>query len=192
MYERKILEVTESDQSEELIELYSRIKRKDESALQEFFFSVQPQLFYFLFRFTGSKEIAEDLTQESFIKFWLAIDNLDPHKSFKAYLFKIARNLAINQVQRSLPTVSFDEENILLQLSKSIDDEIDNSFFMNDFQRAVNTLPERCKSTFLLSRFSGFNYSEIAGIMGVSLQTVKNQMNKALAVLRKRLIKYTD
>lgn len=192
MLERKVAEADESNLREELIELYSRIKSKDESALQEFFFSVQPHLFYYLFRFTNCREIAEDLTQESFVKFWLAIDNLDPHQSFKAYLFKIARNLAINQVQRSLLTVSFDEENILLQLCKSIDAEIDNSFFMNDFQRAVNTLPERCKSTFLLSRFSGFNYSEIAEIMGVSLQTVKNQMNKALAVLRKRLIQYID
>ncbi|MBI3124422.1 MAG: RNA polymerase sigma factor [Ignavibacteriales bacterium] len=192
MLERETQKEVESNLNEELIELYSRIKSKDESALQEFFFSVQPQLFYYLFRYTNSREIAEDLTQESFVKFWLAIDNLDPRQSFKAYLFKIARNLAINQVQRSMPLVSFDEENILLQLSKSIDSEIDNSFFMNDFQQAINTLPERCKSTFLLSRFSGFSYSEISEVMGVSLQTVKNQMNKALAVLRKRLIKYID
>lgn len=192
MLERETQKEVESNLNEELIELYSRIKSKDESALQEFFFSIQPQLFYYLFRYTNSREIAEDLTQESFVKFWLAIDNLDPHQSFKAYLFKIARNLAINQVQRSMPLVSFDEENILLQLSKSIDSEIDNSFFMNDFQQAINTLPERCKSTFLLSRFSGFSYSEISEVMGVSLQTVKNQMNKALAVLRKRLIKYID
>jgi len=192
MIERETQKEVESNLNEELIELYSRIKSKDESALQEFYFSVQPQLFYYLFRYTNSREIAEDLTQESFVKFWLAIDNLDPRQSFKAYLFKIARNLAINQVQRSMPLVSFDEENILLQLSKSIDSEIDNSFFMNDFQQAINTLPERCKSTFLLSRFSGFSYSEISEVMGVSLQTVKNQMNKALAVLRKRLIKYID
>ncbi|KAF0139423.1 MAG: RNA polymerase sigma-70 factor ECF subfamily [Stygiobacter sp.] len=192
MLERETQKEVESNLNEKLIELYSRIKSKDESALQEFFFSIQPQLFYYLFRYTNSREIAEDLTQESFVKFWLAIDNLDPRQSFKAYLFKIARNLAINQVQRSMPLVSFDEENILLQLSKSIDSEIDNSFFMNDFQQAINTLPERCKSTFLLSRFSGFSYSEISEVMGVSLQTVKNQMNKALAVLRKRLIKYID
>lgn len=192
MYERKILEEKELNQSAEATELYSKIKSRDELALQEFFFSIQPQLFYFLFRFTNSKEIAEDLTQESFVKFWLSIDNLDPQKSFKAYLFKIARNLAINHVNRNLPLVSFDEENILLHLSRSIEGEIENSFFMNDFQRAINTLPERCKSTFLLSRFSGFNYSEIAEIMGVSLQTVKNQMNKALAVLRKRLSKYIE
>ena len=192
MLERKKPEADESNLNEELIALYSRIKSRDESALQEFFFSVQPQLFYFLFRFTSSKEIAEDLTQESFIKFWLSIDNLDPEKSFKAYLFKIARNLAINHINRSMPLVSFDEENILLQISKSIDGEIENSFFMDDFQKAINTLPERCKSTFLLSRYSGFSYSEISEVMGVSLQTVKNQMNKALAVLRKRLAKYID
>ena len=58
---------------------------------------------------------------------------------------------------------------------------------MDDFQLAVNTLPDRCRTTFILSRFHGFEYSEIAEILEVSLQTVKNQMNKAISVLRKRL-----
>lgn len=192
MDERKEKDLLENNISTDLLDLYSRIKNKDESALQEFFFSLQPQLFYFLFRFTSNKEIAEDLTQEAFVKFWLAIDHLDPSKSYKAYLFKIARNLALNQINRNLPLDSYDDENNLVYLSKSIDGEIDNFFFMDDFQKALNTLPERCKSTFLLSRFSGLNYSEIADIMNVSLQTVKNQMNKALAVLRKRLVHYIN
>jgi RNA polymerase sigma-70 factor (ECF subfamily) len=192
MYERKSLDKTESNSCEDNCELYYRIKCKDESALQEFFLSVQPRLYYFLYRFTNNKEIADDLTQESFVKFWLSLDKLDPQKSFKAYLFQIARNLAINHVSRSMPSVPFEEEDILLQLTQNPEKEIESSFFMNDFQRAIDTLPERCKTTFLLSRFSGFNYTEISETMGVSLQTVKNQMNKALAVLRKRLIKYID
>lgn len=192
MYERNLLEHKELEIDFHFSDLYSRIKSRDEHALQEFFFSIQPQLFYYLFRFTNSREIAEDLTQEAFIKFWLAIDNLDPDKSFKAYLFKIARNLAINNVSRTPILESFNEEDVLLHLSRGVEKDIDSSFFMNDFQKAINTLPERCKSTFLLSRYSGFSYSEISEIMGVSLQTVKNQMNKALAVLRKRLSKYIE
>jgi RNA polymerase sigma-70 factor (ECF subfamily) len=176
----------------DLSDIYPLLKQKDENALKEFFLILQPEIFYFLYRYTSIREVAEDLTQETFIKFWLSIDHLDPKKSFKAYLYKIARNLAINYLNRKMPMSSFDDENILISLSKNINSEIESDFFLDDYQRAINSLPERCKTTFLLSRFSGFDYSEIAEIMNVTLQTVKNQMNKALAVLRKRLIKYLD
>lgn len=180
-------------ETERLLDIYPLLKQKDEDAIREFFFLMQPQIFYFLYRFTGNKATAEDLTQETFVKFWLSIDKIDPEQSCKAYVYKIARNLAVNYLERK-PPITFigDDENLLVRLTRSADDEIDAKFFMDDFQKAINSLPERCKTTFLLSRFSGFNYSEIAEVMDVSLQTVKNQMNKALAVLRKRLKKHLD
>ena len=173
-------------------ELYTLIKEKNEAAFKEFFLILQPEIFYFLYRYTSIREVAEDLTQETFVKFWLSLDNLDPNQSPKAYLYKIARNLAINHLNRKIPLFSIDDENILLKLSKNFNSGIDADFLLDDYQRAINTLPERCKATFLLSRFNGFDYHEIAGIMEVSVQTVKNQMNKALAVLRKRLAKYLE
>jgi len=168
------------------------LKEKDKNAIKEFFLLMQPQIFYFLFRYTSNKEIAEDLTQETFINFWLALEKLDPDQSFISYIYKIARNLAINHLNREIPVSSFNEDDIILNLSKSIHGEIDTVFLLDDYQKAINTLPERCKATFLLSRFSGLDYSEIAAVMEVSVQTVKNQMNKALAVLRKRLAKYLE
>jgi RNA polymerase sigma-70 factor (ECF subfamily) len=176
----------------EITTLYPLIKRKDETAIKEFFILMQPQIFHFLYRYTSIREAAEDLTQESFIKFWLAIDRLDSNQSYKAYLFKIARNLAINYCNRKIPLVSYNDEDLLVRLYKNFTNDIETSFLLDDYQKAINSLPERCKATFLLSRFSSFNYSEIAEIMDVSLQTVKNQMNKALAVLRKRLINHLD
>ena len=176
----------------DISDLYPLIKQKDETAIKEFFLLMQPQIFHFLFRYTSIREAAEDLTQESFIKFWLAIDRLDSNQSYKAYLFKIARNLAINHSNRKIPMLSYNDENTLVRLYENFTSDIETSFLIDDFQKAINSLPERCKATFLLSRFSSFSYSEISEIMDVSLQTVKNQMNKALAVLRKRLINYLD
>lgn len=173
-------------------ELYTLIKEKNEAAFKEFFLILQPEIFYFLYRYTSIREVAEDLTQETFVKFWLSIDNLDPSQSLKAYLYKIARNLAINHLNRKIPLFSIDDENILLKLSQNYYSDIDADFLLDDYQKAINTLPERCKVTFLLSRFSELDYSEISEVMEVSIQTVKNQMNKALSVLRKRLVKYLE
>ncbi|MEW6508219.1 MAG: RNA polymerase sigma-70 factor [Bacteroidota bacterium] len=173
--------------------LYPLLKAKDEDAIKEFFLIMQPHIFYFLYRFTSKREIAEDLTQETFVKFWLSLDSLDPSRSCKSYLYKIARNLALNYIERNpVQTTIGNDESLLVRLSSITQEDLDATFFMDDFQKAINTLPERCKATFLLSRFSGFNYSEIAEVLGVSIHTVKNQMNKALAVLRKRLRNYLD
>lgn len=176
-----------------LSELYPLIKEKDEKALKEFFLIMQPDIFHFLYRFTSDKFTADDLTQEAFVKFYISLDKLDPEQSCKAYLYKIAKNLAVDFLRRKKVITSYnDDEDLLLLYSRNTEHEIDARFFMDDYQKAINSLPERCKATFILSRFSGFSYSEIADILEVSLQTVKNQMNKALAVLRKRLKKHLE
>lgn len=187
MTERKEYKNVISKEHFNLNDLIPQLKRKEEKAFKEVFFFLQPGIFYFLFRLTSNKEIAEDLTQETFLRFWTALDGLDANQSCKAYIYKIARNLAINYHDRKINVSSLDDEDSLIILSRNLENEVDQIFLLDDFQNAINTLPERCKTTFLLSRFSGFDYSEIAEIMNVSLQTVKNQMNKALAVLRKRL-----
>jgi RNA polymerase sigma-70 factor (ECF subfamily) len=161
------------------------IKQKDEAAFKEFFFLMQPSIFYYLFKFVYNKATAEDLTQETFIKFWLNAENIDLSLSGKAYLYKIAHNLAINHSKRKPQTSAYDAEEH--HLNKSDKTNMDYVFLLDDYQKAVNSLPERCRAVFVLCRFDGFEYSEIAEIMEISLQTVKNQMSKALAVLRKRL-----
>ena len=155
----------------DLADLYPLLKEKDEDAIKEFFLILQPEIFYFLYRYTSIREIAEDLTQETFIKFWLSLDKLDPNQSFRAYTYKIARNLAINYLDRKTPMTSLTDENVLLALSGSISNECESIFLMDDYQKAINSLPERCKTTFLLSRFSGFDYFIKKGI-GFSLERV--------------------
>ena len=172
----------------ELPQLLEKIKVGDKEAFKEFFFIMQPHIMAFLYRFTSDKEAANDLCQETFIKFWLSRDKINLSSFPKAYLYQIAKNLALNFITRKPPVVSYeDDETLLTSLSKNPENDYDNFAMMDDLQKALNRLPERCRLTFILSRFDGFEYSEIAEIMNVSLQTVKNQMNKAISDLRKQL-----
>ncbi len=173
--------------------LLRRIKEKDETAFKEFFYLLQPSVFHFLYRFTSDISAAEDLTQDTFIKFWENIDNLDLSLSPKSYLFRIAKNLAINFVSRKPPVDLIDEnETIINIISKDRMINFDSVFLNDEYQKAINTLPERCRLVFILSRFEGFDYSEIAAGLEISLQTVKNQMNKALSILRKKLASHLN
>ncbi len=173
--------------------LVSEIKNNNKEAFKDFFFYFQPKIFRFLYRYNSVKEIAEDLTQETFIKFWEAKENLNPDSSPVSYLFRIAMNLANNYVTRK-PAVQpiFEKDELLVNICRDPDKELDQVILMDDFQRAINTLPEKCRAIFLLSRFDGYEYSEIADTFQISLQTVKNQMNKAISILRKQLAAHLE
>jgi RNA polymerase sigma-70 factor, ECF subfamily len=173
---------------EKLSILIEEIKQNNASAFKEFFCCFQPGIYYFLYRFTSDPNAADDLTQETFISFWKHKDCIDCDVSPKAYLYRIAKNLAINHMTRKPPVSSFAEkENVLIRLGNNPTQDYDRITLFDDFQKALNLLPERCRATFILSRYEGLDYSEIAEVLNVSLQTVKNQMNKAFAVLRKNL-----
>lgn len=179
--------------TDKISSLTERIKKNDQAAFKEFFCAMQPAIFYFLYRFTSDPDAAADLTQETFICFWSHKESLNSSLSPKSYLYKIARNLAINYKTRKAPVSSFEEgENLLVKLGNNPLHEYDRLFLVDDLQKAVNLLPERCRATFILSRYDGLEYSEIAKVLEVSLQTVKNQMNKALSVLRKHLSHYIN
>ncbi len=173
--------------------IIKKIKNNDKSAFKEFFLLFQPRIFKFLYRYTGIKDIAEDLTQETFIKFWEVKENLEMDSYPVAYLFRIARNLANNYATRHIVVQPlFNNDELLVNICKDPDKELDQLFLMDDFQRAINMLPERCRAIFILSRYEGYEYSEIADTFQISLQTVKNQMNKAISILRKRLAAHLD
>ncbi|NLH60978.1 MAG: RNA polymerase sigma factor [Ignavibacteriales bacterium] len=178
---------------EKIAVLVKEIQRNNQDCFKEFFFIMQPIVFSFILKYTSNRESAEDLTQETFIRFWASRDKLDYNSSPKGYLFKIARNLSLNYLVREKKPLKIpNEDDYLILLSQNREDELRRVFFHDDCQKAINMLPERCRATFLLSRYGGFNYYEIAEIMDVSLQTVKNQMNKAISVLKKLLSYHID
>lgn len=166
----------------------------DLEVFKEFFYTNQPEVFRFLYHYTHDRDVTEDLTQETFINFWNAKERIDPCREAKHYLFRIARNLAINYANRNRRKfhLNIEEENLLVALAKEPHSDYDQYFLMDDFQKAINTLPERCRAIFILSRYHDLSYNEIADTLDISLQTVKNQINKAIAILRKKLSSYID
>lgn len=172
----------------EIGRMITLIKQGDQEAFKRFFFLYQVDIYRFLYRFLLDKENAEDLCQETFISFWLHRDNIDPSSFPRAYLYKIAKNLAFNFLERNNPSISYDNELQRLPIILSNPEkEYENIDLVKFCEAAINELPEKCKMTFILSRYEGFDYAEIAEAMDVSLQTVKNQMSKALNQLRTKL-----
>jgi len=169
--------------------LFDKIRLDDPQAFKEFFYEHFSEIYRFLYRYTNQRETAEDLAQETFVRFWQARMRIDPSLSPRGYIFRIARNLAMNYLERErVPSVSIDlRDDILVTLMHDPEEAYFRSFLMDDFQKALSFLPERCRAVFILSRYHELHYDEISAVLEISVQTVKNQMNKAISVLRQRL-----
>ncbi len=178
----------------QIASLVERIRIGQQDAFQEFFYTFQPQVFRFLYRYTRDVAVAEDLTQETFINFWEARERLDPTLAAKHYLFRIARNLALRCSARRKHFVpqTFVSNEILVELSQNPQEAYERSFAADDIYKNLHFLPERCRAVFILSRYDDLPYQEVAKTLQISIQTVKNQMNKALAILRRQLVDHCD
>lgn len=165
------------------------IRSGDRTAFREFFFVFQPEVFRFIFRLTRDRRIAEDLTQDTFLRFWEARERLDTTGAPASYLFRIARNLVLDEADRRKPAVDIASapEDVLIRYSRDPEEEYARRLAADEVLAALTYLPERSRVAFVLSRYHDMSYDEIAATMQISLQTVKNQVSRALTLLRKRL-----
>lgn len=178
-----MLHINEND------EIIQRIKEGNVAAFKEFFNYYQPRIVHYIYCYVHNKSVAEDIAQDTFFEFWKARGRIDTALSPKSFLYKIARNKSLNYLTRLHHTVAIDDEEEYLSLNSgnNITEKIDTDALIKKIEKAINNLPPRCRSVFILSRYNELSYNEIADALNISLQTVKNQINKALSILRKEL-----
>lgn len=174
-----------SIQDKNIQKLAERIRKSDQFAFKEFYFLLKTEIFRFFYRNILNYDTSEDLAQETFIKFWEARDRLDPSKNAKSYLFKISKNLLINYFERTKSFTSLD--NLSDIDIHPMDTSRQEDLIWEDVKKGVMKLPYRCRTTFILKRYHNLKNNEIAEIMDVSEKTVKNQITKAVKLLREYL-----
>lgn len=144
-------------------------------------------LFNFIYYKCGDVQQAEDIVQDAYIKLWKNCSKVIYDKA-KSFLFTVARNLFFNEVAH---------KKIVLQhtsstTSKSITNEspqyiLEEQEFMQKLKSAIDSLPEKQREVFLLSRIDKKKYAEISEIVGISIKAVEKRMSLALITLRDKL-----
>lgn len=128
------------------------------------------QIYYYLYRMTGNKEIAEDLTQETFLKAFKALPNYEERMRFKAWLYKIATNLVSNYLTREKQTILpiSETESYSVDPEKEIigDEEI------KLLRSSLDKLPPRQKEALILAKYEGLKGEEIAKILNLKPNAV--------------------
>lgn len=132
--------------------------------------------------------LVEDVVQDCFVELWERMNNEKTVSSVKAYLYMMVRN-------RCLDTLKKDNQidcNILpSDLAGIIQDEEaeERSLIEARLWTAIDSLPEKCREVFLLSKRDGLKYKEIAEKLNISIKTAENHVAKAMKVLKEGTIK---
>lgn len=173
-----------NDNSEKL--LVSELKSHNEKAFRKLFDLYYQDIYGYSVSLLKSKEAAEENVQDVFMKIWQNRENLNPEQSFKAYIFTIARNQAFNFLNKAANDLLL-KEAVFYESQKS-HDYGDYSIREEDCKKlrkeAMRQLPPKRKQIFKMSRKKGMSYEEISQELGISINTVRNQMSKALESMR--------
>jgi RNA polymerase sigma-70 factor (ECF subfamily) len=181
-------------------QLLSAYRAGDKPAFGTLVSRYQRELYHFLVRFLGDRAAAEDVFQESFLQVHQSINQFDPSRRFRPWLFTIAANKArdlirsqarrpTNPLQASIN--SGDDESgefiDLMQAATSAPDEpIQREELQQLVHRTVMSMPDHLREILLLSYFHQFPYKQISDILDIPLGTVKSRLHAAVAHFAER------
>ncbi|MFL9484193.1 RNA polymerase sigma factor [Chitinophagaceae bacterium LWZ2-11] len=167
-------------------DLLLQIIKGDTEAYTEVYELYKDKIYAFAFTLTKSKDIAEEIVQDVFLKLWEKRTQIDADKSFTEYIKKITYHQVIDffrKVKRDRGLQQKLEKNIQA-LRNANEDELIGKELHILYKKAIEQLPPQKKKVYLLGREGVLKYEEIAAEMGLSKNTVKNHMSEAIQLIR--------
>jgi RNA polymerase sigma-70 factor (family 1) len=169
------------------IELVVQLQLGNETALAAIYRKYWQQLYLSAYNVLKDKLACEDIIQELFIKLWNNRDNIEINVSLKAYLYAATRYEVYRQVKNGRVTADvFDRLYDYLQTPAEYEN-IEYKELMNRVSLVVNTLPDKCREVYKLSREDYLSHKQIASRLNISTKTVENHLTRALRQLRTSL-----
>lgn len=146
----------------------------------------------FACRYTGRKDIAEEIVQEVFLKLWKEREVIEIHGSLRSYLFTSVKNGSLNYIKHLMIEKEFNAK-ALIHYQKRINymeiSQEDGSSILiaEEYEKflscAIENLPPRCRKIFEMSRKEELKHSEIAQKLNISVNTVQKQISIAIEKL---------
>jgi len=164
------------------------VPRSTQEYFDHFYGSVFPQIYKFLLRITRDPMVAEELCQETFIKYLERKEPFPREEEARFWVFRVAKNLALNHVKRMGREQNAFERNyhepVILQ--ESGEDAYIKKESIRQVLEALNRLPKNLREVLVLKEYGELNYREIASILLISEANVKVRVYRA----RERLAQY--
>lgn len=127
----------------------------------------------------GDSLLADDIAQESLIKAYISCDNFNSPDKFTSWIYRIGYNTFLNHKRSEKMTVGYEQAENLTAC-----DSPDSGFKYQELYEALKLLPDRERTSILLHYMEGYSIKEIAGIVGVSADAVKQHLSRGRNHLR--------
>ncbi len=166
--------------------LLLQLKNGDERAFEILYNSYKFRIAGNLFKLLKSDDLVKEVLQELFFKIWEVRTQIDPEKSFKSYLFRIAENLVydyfrkIAKDKRLLSKIVAANSELYLHVEEDLLSKED----AQKLQEAINMMPPQRKMVFTLCKLEGKSYKEVEQIMGINAKTISSHMLQANRFLK--------
>lgn len=173
---------------EEDLDTIARLVAGDESAYARLFRTWYAPLVRFVEALLRERDEAEEVAQEVMLELWRHRATLDPERPVQSWLFRAARNRALNVLRHrrvreaAAPTIT-----ALAGEAEAADDGTTTAELEAAVHEAFADLPPRCREVFDLSRTHGLRHAEIAERLGISIKAVEAHVGRALRTMRERL-----
>ena len=178
-------------------ELWINIKGGSQEAFEFLFLKYYQDLCAYANGLLHNHSSAEEIVQDIFVKLWDDRHSTSIELSVKAYLYRAVRNACYNyfehQKVRQKHALRLTDSGFNSVLPVSPDYPIANLLVQEleiKIEEAIALLPLQCREVFLLCRYENLSYAEVAEQLNVSVNTVKTQLQRALAKLREYLHEY--
>lgn len=167
-------------------EIVQQVAAGNQLAFRQLYHGFHKRLFHFAFSLVKTKENAEEIVEDVFIKLWNQRQSIGQINNLKVYLYTATKNTALNYLSkkaRESIVQPFDDIDITLaQTDLSPEEILITAELSQHIRTAVESLPPRCKMIFKLIREDGLRYKEVSEILNIAVNTIDAQM--AIAVRR--------
>ncbi|WP_051959964.1 RNA polymerase sigma factor [Sphingobacterium sp. ML3W] len=169
-----------------------RIKVKElitgsKSAFESLYHYYRPLIYTAIFKMIKSHELSQEIFQDVFVRIWGQRENLDPDKSFKAYIYMIAKNLIYDHFRQiSADRIKLDtfKSFYLKTSSNDIETALDLKETQAYLDQILEMVPEKCRHVYVLCKLEGRSYEEVSKMLNISIATVNNHIVKATRIIK--------
>ena len=173
--------------SAELMTLIEGCKAQKPAAQREMYARFSGQLFATAIRHTNSREDAEDVLQDSFVKIFKHIKSYREDFSFEGWIRRIVVNTAITHYRKNLKHSHHQDIVELPATPRDMENQHDPEFTADELEHAIAQLPIGYRTVFCMYVIEGYKHHEIAEQLGVDVNTSKSQLSRARKYLQRVL-----
>ncbi len=175
-------------------ELLDKFGAGDEAAFRELVTRYKNSLYTFLSNFLNSRELVEDVFQETFIQLFTSRESFDPTRPLRPWLFTIAANKAKDALRKQHRTAALqigslvdseemsfgDALNVLTSYETTPYEKIEENETATRVRHIIETMPENLREILILAYFNKFSYKQMSQILSIPIGTVKSRLHAAV------------